>query len=301
MNAGSVDRRYMTRVIAVANGKGGVGKTSVCSHMGGLCALAGLRTLLVDLDVQGNLAEDLGFVSDDGASMVTALATATPPTVVANVRDNLDVIPGGPMLHGATGILDAVEGSAGRVAAASRLAVVLAPLAAQYDVVLIDCPPGLRKLMAAALVAAQFAIIPTKTDGSSLKGLQEVAGRFTEAREINPGLTLLGVVLFGTTPGATLVMSDARERISRALGGSAPVFTTTIRHVEKVAKTVRDTGQLAYELERMAIDSDAVRRGRQGKPRPAGSVSSLAGDYADLAGEIVPMFTAHVAQLEAAV
>lgn len=289
MFTSTIDRRALARVIAVTNGKGGVGKTTTVSHTAALCALAGLRALIVDLDPQGNVADDLGYTdrTDNGMALLTALATGQPPEPLRDVRPGLDVVSGGAMLHGATGILDGIESSAGRDAAVLRLAAVLAPLAGQYDVVWLDCPPVLRKVMAAALVAAQFVIVPTKTDQSSIKGLREVAENFVAARELNPGLELLGVVLFGVTPSARLVRRQARQQVEQVLGGAAPVFTATIRHVEATATAVRQQGRLAHELESGA------------RPGRGGSASSLAGDCQALAEEAMARFSGRVRELEA--
>lgn len=295
-----IDRRYLTRVIAMANGKGGVGKTSLCCHLGAQCAASGLRTLIVDLDVQGNTAEDLGYVSDGGQAMVSALLTGVPPQPVSDVRPGLDVIGGGPQLYGVPGAVTGLRRSGVKDAVHTRLAQVLAPLAAQYDVVLLDCPPGIEEILQLALGAASFVIIPTKMDKSSILGMTAMAELFVDARETNPQLDLLGIVVFDVPTSATTVLREAREEILAALGTDEfPVFEQSIRSVHTVARKIRNTGRLAHELEALAVDARAVRglKPLDGH-KPAGSVSSLAGDYAALAGEIVPLFTAKVQILE---
>ena len=86
----------IARTVAIAQGKGGVGKTSVTSNIGGLAALAGLRTLIIDLDPQGNMARDLGMEPNNGQQLLSALVSGSDLPVVINVRDKLDVVPGGP-------------------------------------------------------------------------------------------------------------------------------------------------------------------------------------------------------------
>ncbi len=105
-------------------------------------------------------------------------------------------------------------------------------------------------LQAGALEAARYVLIPTKTDDASRAGLREVARRFAKARETNPELTLLGVVLFGVNSSARRVVSSARTSLAGDLGGAAPVLDATIRHVEAAAVDARGRGQLVHELER---------------------------------------------------
>lgn len=90
------DRMGLARVVVVAQGKGGVGKTSLTANVAGLAALAGHRVLAVDLDQQGNLARDLGYEPGDGERLLQAVVAGQPVPVVPNVRPGLDVVPGGP-------------------------------------------------------------------------------------------------------------------------------------------------------------------------------------------------------------
>lgn len=282
------------RTIAIANGKGGVGKTSSTAHVGALAAEAGNRVLLVELDVQGNLGEDLGYtgagLSDDGEAMYTAVRTGQPPTPLRNVRPNLDVIPGGPSISLIPNALDAARRS-GRPSTGA-VARCLAPLAAEYDLVFIDTPPIDAAVQEEALIAAAYLLIPTKTDASSRKGLREIAQRFVAARGQNPSLRLLGVYLFGVTSGATRVRGEARKTIEAELGAAAPVFDATIRHVEAAAYDIRERGQLAHELERVADAGpkwyERLRDGDGGgAPKLAASSASLAGDFQALTAEVL--------------
>lgn len=212
------------RTIAIANGKGGVGKTSTTAHVGALAAEAGNKVLLVELDVQGNLGEDLGYtgadLSDDGEAMYAAVRTGKPPTPLRNVRPNLDVIPGGPSISLIPSALDAAR-RAGKPSTGA-VARCLAPLAAEYDLVFIDTPPIDAAVQEEALIAAAYLLIPTKTDASSRKGLRDIARRFAAAREQNPSLRLLGVYLFGVTSAAIRIRAAARQTIETELGAAAP-------------------------------------------------------------------------------
>jgi len=98
-----VDRAVLSRVVAVMNGKGGVGKTSLTANLAGLYAAAGYRVLVLDCDPQGNLGVDLGYLgdgrADDGAELVRAITTGSAPRPITDIRVNLDVLPGGDALN----------------------------------------------------------------------------------------------------------------------------------------------------------------------------------------------------------
>jgi cellulose biosynthesis protein BcsQ len=290
-----VDRSVLRRTVAVVNGKGGVGKTSVVANVGGLLAAADYRVLLIDLDPQGNLGEDLGYSaqarSDDGAGLFQAVSAGTPLQPMVGVRPNLDVVAGGDVLHELAGALYARRQRQPQTAAAA-LAESLSAVAGDYDLVLLDCPPGHDMLQEVALVAATWTLIPTKTDVSSRKGLREVAARFVTARALNPDLAVLGVVLFGVNRSAKRVEAEARAAIEAELGDVAPVLKATIRHVEASAFDVRERGQLVHELEQAVLTGprwyDRLRNpGRDGGSGLAGSAGALAGDYQVLAEEML--------------
>ncbi|GGC17626.1 ParA family protein [Cellulomonas carbonis] len=290
-----IDRSLLTRVVAVINGKGGAGKTSVTANVAGLVAHSGFRVLAVDMDPQGNLGEDLGYtqsdVDDQGRALAAALAFGQPGTPVPSVRPNLDVMIGGHHLDAAAAALAAAKD---QTAARLALARVLQPLSEQYDLILIDCPPGIEALQTAAAAAARWALVPAKSDASSRKGMLDVARRLDAVVDLNPGLDLLGVVLFGTGSSAHRIKEEARARIVEALGAEDVVMQATIRHSEATAHAARERGQLVHELEDEARKGPAwwqIRRGEAaagGAPRTA---SGVAEDYHALAAEIVAKIT----------
>jgi chromosome partitioning protein len=248
-------RQLLTRVIAIANGKGGVGKTSLSTHIAALLAAAGHRVLLVDLDPQGNCGRDLGYIaagqSDEGAGLTRAVQFPDHErvTILHDVRPGLDVIPGGRHLDDLNSVIGGRQLNHGQ-SASLALARVLAPVAGDgYSLVVLDCPPRHPVLQTAALAMARWLLIPTKTDLASRDGLGEIAMKFGEARAVNPDLGLLGVVLFGVTPAAKKIRATAIAWITEALDGQAPVLKGTVRHVEAPAFHIRDTGLLAHELE----------------------------------------------------
>lgn len=291
-----VDPR-LTRVIAIMNGKGGVGKTSLAGNLAALTAAAGYRVLAVDLDPQGNLAEELGYVGsqadDGGAALTQAMQYGRQVTPVPLPdRPGLDVLPGGEFLEDLESVLAGRSSrSTHRADPLSSLRVALAPVAGEYDLVLLDCPPGSPLLQTAALGAARWLIIPTRTDDSSRKGLVKVARRFADAQASGSAVELLGVVLFGVTTAAKKVRADARGDLERDLGEAAPVFSTVIRYAEAAAVEARRRGLPVHELEAAGLDAptwyERLRNPAMKGDVVPGSAASLAGDYAQLAEEIL--------------
>lgn len=282
----------LARVVVVAQGKGGVGKTSLTANVAGLAALAGHRVLAVDLDQQGNLARDLGYDPSDGEQLLQAFVGGRPVPVLKDVRPGLDVVPGGPAVADLLGIAFARSGRGGKDLA-DVLLTALAPVVGEYDLVLVDTPPGERLLVEAALAVASYVVIPTRPDDASLDGLERVAERCAAARHRNPQLTLLGVCLFGVGSRSRRLTEGAREAVTDLLGGSAPVFHAQIRHLESAAVDARRQGLLVHELE---AATTAARRGRlaalRARRRPEDDLltrdaSGLAEDYATLAREVM--------------
>ncbi len=282
----------LARVVVVAQGKGGVGKTSLTANVAGLAALAGHRVLAVDLDQQGNLARDLGYEPGDGEALLQAFVAGQPVPVVNGVRPGLDVVPGGPAIGDLLGIAFARSGRGGKDLA-DVLYASLAPVVGGYDLVLVDTPPGERLLVEAALAVASYVVVPTRSDEGSLDGLERVAERCLASRSRNPALILLGVCLFGVGSRSRRLAESSREAVAELLGGVAPVFDAQIRHLESAAVDARRQGLLVHELESAAV---AARRGRlaalRARRRPSDELltrdaSGLAGDYETLAREIM--------------
>jgi chromosome partitioning protein len=297
----SIDRTALSRVVAIANGKGGVGKTSLATNLTGLAAAGGYRILLIDLDPQGNAGEDLGYtgaeLGDDGAGLVASLASGTPLTItLPGARPNIDVICGGERLDDLGGLLLSRYRRGGAV-----VDVLAEPLArlmenSEYDLVVIDCPPGEPNLQLLALGAARWLLIPTRGDAASTKGMTRIAQRLVEARVHNPELELLGVVLFDIPNSATRLKREISEEITAALGGVAPLFEHAIRH-SIAATDARRQGLLVHEYA-AELDGEpfwaALREGR--RPSSPGSAPALAGDYAELVHEVLT----RISTLEAA-
>ena len=253
----TVDRSDLQRVVAVLNNKGGVGKTTVVANVGGLMAASGWRVLLVDLDHQGNLGLDLGYEGtdrdDDGRALSKAMlyADETPQPIVA-VRANLDVLVGGRYLESAAATLASYAAQGRASEAQLSVATLLAKIAGDYDIILIDCPPGNDVIQAAAVAAARYILIPSKTDEGSVKGLVLTAERLDKVIELNPDVDLLGVILFGTGQQAKQVREGFIGQVARSLGGDdarSLIFESYITHAEATARGAREKGLLVHELD----------------------------------------------------
>lgn len=251
----TIEWSRLGHVYVVANGKGGVGKTTTCAHMAGLMAMDGARTLIVDLNGQGNISELLGFahkeVDDRGRNLFSAITAGTPLTPIRDVRPNLDVAAGGPFIRKINGVLMgemASKESADR--AYLGLADALQRISHNYRMIIIDSPPENQPLLQLALSASRFVIVPMETSAFSRTGLREVAGEIRIARERNPLLTLLAVFVFGSPAGAKVLRKNFMTSVEEDLGGSSDVLLTEfIRHAASVGEQMAKFGHLAYELE----------------------------------------------------
>jgi hypothetical protein len=136
-------------------------------------------------------------------------------------------------------------------------------------------PPGNRELQLHAMVAARHEVIPTKPDEASFDGLVRVAHLFGAVGPLNPGLLLLGVVLFGIETRATRIRHDARAQVARELGDGALVFDSDIRHLLAPARDSRGRGQLVHEYEDAVLaaprfyEAGGTRRASRRAPHPA--------------------------------
>ena len=282
--------------ILVLNGKGGVGKTSLTANLAGLAALSGWRVLAVDLDPQGNLGRDLGYLerADDGETLATAAASGTRPEPLRDVRPGLDVLAGGPALDRLVADLQrALLG--GELAAVDRLGAALGSAAADYDLVVIDSPPGEALLHAAAVRAVHYIVIPTRADAASIDGLGRVAAVVAREGSANPALEVLGVVLGPLPIQARAIARRTRAELEQLLGDGIVIFDAVIRDVPRAAVDCRARGALAHEYEQAALRAPRWwerRRGGGDEPEAfSDAAAGLAGDYQALVQEILARFT----------
>lgn len=279
-----LDRSPFDRVLVVHTGKGGAKKTSLVTHLAGIVAEAGYRVLLIDLDRQGNCGEDLGYtaMADEGAGLRASVesGSALVPTLLA--RKNLQVVAGGPQLRDLT----LPEGTS----SFDALVPCLQPVASDYDLILLDTPPGGSTTIDMALGVARFLIIPSPPDRSSIKGLTFVAESVDEARVHNPRLVLLGTVLVEVPTSATRIRAEAMAGLEKSLGDPSLLFRTSVRSALKTAEAGRRRGLLAHELAAQLDDGrpfwDFLRTGQK-VPDRAQSAPGLASDYVAITDEVL--------------
>jgi chromosome partitioning protein len=193
----------MGTVYAIANQKGGVGKTTTAVNLAACIAEAGYESLLVDMDPQSNATLGLGIDKHIRPTVYDALLDGVPlaETVVASAIPHLGVVPAGPDLAGANVELPRLAGSEG------RLRETLAPIRDRYSFILLDCPPSLGPLTVNALVAADRVIVPVQSEYFALEGLAGLLDTLSLVqRELNPRLTVAGMLL---------TMHDSRTRLAQ--------------------------------------------------------------------------------------
>ena len=183
----------MGRVVAIANQKGGVGKTTTAINLGSSLAVAEARTLVVDMDPQANLTSGLGLRSAaELGTIYDALIEERPvgEVIVDTMLESLKAIPSERNLTGAE--IELV----GEPRREFRLKDVLGSVASQYDYVLVDCPPSLGLLTVNALVAADSVLVPLQCEFFALEGVTELMATVERVRAaFNPRLAIEGILL----------------------------------------------------------------------------------------------------------
>lgn len=251
----------MGRVVAVANQKGGVAKTTTVASLGAAFAEQQMRVLLVDLDAQACLTFSLGVDPDELEQSVNEvlLGTAAARDVIMSVADGVDLLPSTIDLAGAEAAL------LGRPGREFALRTALADVVDDYQVVLLDCSPSLGVLTLAALTAAQEVIIPLQCEMLSHRGVGQLLDTVRDVRKfLNKKLKVVGVLptMFdGRSSHAQEVLADVGERYG--LPVLAPPIPRTVRFAEApaVGRSILETsrnskGAQAYR----AVAKDILQR-----------------------------------------
>ena len=251
-------------IIAVANQKGGVGKTTSTLNLGAALQEAGKRVLLIDLDPQGNLSVAAGIVDIDAVhpSMgdLLGLAARGRASSGPRIQDAIVKSPSGMDIIVANSALSAAE--LGLVSALNRestLIGVLKPLEALYDYVLIDCLPSLGLLAINALRAADGVVIPVQADFLAMQGLAQIMETIAAVREqFNPDLKIYGVLLT-LVDQRTAHSRDVVKVVRASLAGQVNVFETEVRlHV--ALKETAKAGRTILDYDTHSPSAEAYRR-----------------------------------------
>lgn len=243
----------MGRIIAFANQKGGVGKTTTCVNMSVFMALMGKKVLMVDIDPQGNATSNLGLTKDKNINSIYQVMTeekeiesAIYPTKISN----LSIIPSNMDLSGAEVELVEMENRE------KVLKNIFKKLKNSYDYITFDCPPALNLLTINAFTAADAVIIPIQCEFFALEGLSQLLNTVRIVKKkLNPSIAIDGVVM---------TMRDSRSNLGKQVASEIEkffhesVFKTSIPRNVRLAESP-SFGEPIYTYDKNCVGSRAYK------------------------------------------
>jgi len=220
-----------TRIFAVAQQKGGTGKTTTAHAIGAGLARQGRNVLFIDLDGQRNLTYTLKALNRTGATaadVLTGQATAADAIIpTGDLATAIDLIPASDTLA-----IQALTGDGWQYA----LKRAIEPVKGKYDFIIIDTPPQLGQILACTLTAATDVIIPTLADFFSLQGVNQVLQTIEQARGMNPALQISGILITKFSPRKVLSRDTADLLAKTAADHRTRIFKTKIRECIALAE-----------------------------------------------------------------
>lgn len=234
----------MTRIVAVANQKGGVGKTTTSINLAASIASRGYRVLLIDFDPQGNASSGVGYPRDKVE--LTVYDALVGEATLDDVIRPTDI----PTLFLAPATTDLVGAEIELIGAERRerfLADCIAPIAQSYDYIVIDCPPSLGLLTLNALVAADGVVVPMQAEYFALEGLSALTATIEKVKAAyNPHLTIDGVI-FTMFDGRMNLANQVRAEVAKHFGDKV-LETTVPRNVRLSEAPSHGKPVMLYDL-----------------------------------------------------
>lgn len=250
----------MCRIIAVANQKGGVGKTTTCVNLGIGLAREGKRVLLVEADAQGSMAVSLGIREPDELEVTLV-------NILEKIINDEDVEPGAGIIHHAEGVdfipanieLAGLETSLVNVMSREQvMRLYLDGIRDRYDYIIIDCMPSLGMITINALVAADSVLIPVEAAYLPVKGLQQLIKTIGKVhRRLNTRLSIMGILLT-KVDRRTNFAKDIAEQIREVYGNKIHIFANCIPMSVRAAETTAE-GKSIYLHDPKGIVAEGYR------------------------------------------